>query len=144
MSTALDWAEQTCRDQGRNLTPMRRRVLEILLESHRALGAYDVLERLSAEGKGAQPPTAYRALDFLVAIGAAHRIHRLNAFVACCRPADGHRPVFLICETCHRVDEAEGLAAQTALEEAASARGFAIDRTTLEAAGECTECRNAE
>ncbi len=47
------------------MTPVRRRVLEILLEKHRAMGAYDVLDRLAAEGFGNQPPVAYRALDFL-------------------------------------------------------------------------------
>ena len=48
--------------RGLRLTPVRRRVLEILLERHRALGAYEVLERLAAEGLGKQPPVAYRAL----------------------------------------------------------------------------------
>ena len=48
----------------------------------RALGAYEVLERLAEEGFGNQPPVAYRALDFLVEQGLAHRIRRLNAFAA--------------------------------------------------------------
>ena len=58
-------------------------VLEILLESHRAMGAYEVLERLAAEGFGKQPPVAYRALDFLVEHGLALRVRRLNAYAAC-------------------------------------------------------------
>jgi hypothetical protein len=59
-------AEALSRDKGLRLTPVRRRTLEILLEAHRALGAYDVLNRLSAEGYGNQPPVSYRALEFLV------------------------------------------------------------------------------
>ena len=92
--------------KGVRLTPVRRRVLEILLEEHRALGAYDVLQRLAAEGFGNQPPVAYRALDFLVEQGLAHRIRRLNAFTACMHPGEAHAPAFLICRACDAVAEA--------------------------------------
>ncbi|RMD92342.1 MAG: transcriptional repressor, partial [Alphaproteobacteria bacterium] len=80
-AAALARAEARCRESGLRLTPLRRRVLEILLESHRPLGAYDILARLRADGRPAQPPVAYRALDFLVAHGLAHRLHSLNAFL---------------------------------------------------------------
>ena len=53
------------------------------------MGAYEVLDRLAAEGFGKQPPVAYRALDFLVDQGFAHRIRRLNAFAACMQPGRG-------------------------------------------------------
>ncbi len=66
-------AEAITAANGARLTPVRRRVLEILLEAHRAMGAYDVLQRLATEGFGNQPPVAYRALDFLVEQGLAHR-----------------------------------------------------------------------
>src|SRR5690606_32331427 len=93
----LAQAEHVSTARGARLTPVRRRALEILLESHRALGAYEVLERLAAEGFGHQPPVAYRALEFLVENGLAHRIRRLNAFAACMAPGTSHSPVFLIC-----------------------------------------------
>ena len=64
-------ADELASSAGLSLTPVRRRTLEILLEEHRAMGAYDVLERLAADGFGAQPPVAYRALDFLVSNGLA-------------------------------------------------------------------------
>ena len=64
-SDALARADALIAAKGLRLTPVRRRTLEILLEDHRALGAYDVLNRLAAEGYGNQPPVAYRALDFL-------------------------------------------------------------------------------
>jgi Fur family transcriptional regulator, zinc uptake regulator len=90
--TAMAHAERLARDRGLRLTPVRRRALEILLEEHRALGAYEVLERLAADGFGNQPPVAYRALDFLVEHGLAHRIRRLNAYAACTHPGEGIRP----------------------------------------------------
>ena len=75
-------------------TPVRRRALEILLKEHRALGAYEVLDGLREPGFGSQPPVAYRALEFLVTHGFAHRVERLNAFIACAHPGKAHAPAF--------------------------------------------------
>lgn len=141
---ALTRAEGICKSEGARLTPVRRRTLEILLETHRAMGAYDVLERLSEEGFGHQPPVAYRALDFLVEHGLAHRIQRLNAFTACTHPGGhSHAPVFLICERCHAVAEAPGRSVRDALVGAAEEIGFAVERAHVEALGLCPTCREA-
>lgn len=140
---ALIRAEVVTSAAGVRLTPVRRRVLEILLEEHRALGAYDVLARLGADGFGNQPPVAYRALEFLVDHGLAHRIQRLNAFTACTHPGEAHAPAFLICRACSAVAEAEARPVRAALEDASSALGFTIERSTIEALGLCPACREA-
>lgn len=139
--TAMEEAESRCTDAGLRLTPARRRVLEILLEEHRALGAYEVLDRMQAEGLGAQPPAAYRALDFLVAHGFAHRVEGLNAFVACAHPGEDHIPAFLHCRDCGAVAEAKARPQAGLLEAAAEETGFAIEATTIEAKGLCPACR---
>ena len=136
-------AESLAQAQGARLTPVRRRVLEILLEEHRALGAYDVLQRLAAEGFGNQPPVAYRALDFLVENGLAHRIRRLNAFAACMHPGEAHAPAFLICRACNHVAEAPATSVRAALDTAAADLGFTIERSNIEALGLCPACRKA-
>lgn len=136
-------AEALTTANGARLTPVRRRVLEILLEAHRAMGAYDVLQRLAAEGFGNQPPVAYRALEFLVDQGLAHRIRRLNAFTACMHPGEDHAPAFLICRLCHMVAEAEASAARTSLDAEAARAGFRVERSTIEALGLCPACQGA-
>ena len=133
--------EQACADQGLRLTAARRRVLEILLEEHRALGAYDVLRRLTAEGATPQPPVAYRALDFLVEHGFAHRIERLNAYVACAAPAGQHPAAFLICRRCRAVAEVDAATAALALGATANSAGFAADHAMLEVEGLCPTCQ---
>lgn len=135
-------ARDLCDKQGLRLTATRRRVLEILLEEHRAMGAYDVLARLTAEGQGAHPPVAYRALDFLVEHGFAHKIERLNAFIACHHPGQAHRPAFLICRDCDSVAEAHVPPADGALGAEAEALGFQIERTVIEAEGLCPSCQD--
>lgn len=136
-------AEALSAASGARLTPVRRRTLEILLQSHHALGAYEVLEHLAAEGFGNQPPVAYRALDFLVEQGLAHRIRRLNAFAACMHPGEAHSPVFFICRACNAVAEAPAEAVRRATEAAAAGIGFTVERTTVEALGLCPACAEA-
>lgn len=141
IATGLARAEQICAARSLRLTPIRRRVLEILLSAHRAMGAYEVLEQLSADGRAPQPPVAYRALDFLVAHGLAHKVERLNAFVACANSGHEHAPVFLICRHCGAVAEAgwQPLAGQIGA--AARARDFTVEAVVAEALGTCPNCR---
>ncbi len=136
-------AEDLSRERGLRLTPVRRRALEILAEAHRALGAYEVLDRLAADGFGNQPPVAYRALDFLVAEGLAHRIDALNAFMACTEPGQAHNPAFLICRSCKLVAEVPGQAVRAAAAGAAADLGFSAERIAVEVLGLCPACRDA-
>lgn len=135
IATALQVAQDACSARKLQFTPVRRRVLEILLESHAAMGAYEVLDRLAAEGMGSKPPVAYRALNFLVENGFAHRVERLNAYIACGHPGQTHAPAFLICRACGHVAEAE------APGPIAGAAGFAVETTVVEAEGLCPACQ---
>ncbi|MEJ6399482.1 transcriptional repressor [Yoonia sp. 208BN28-4] len=138
VSQALAAAEAACDQRKVQFTPVRRRTLEILLEAHAALGAYDVLARLEADGFGDKPPVAYRALTFLVEQGFVHRLERLNAFVACSHPGATHDPAFMICRGCGKV--AEAVAADQTF---AAATGFHVEQTVIEAEGLCPACQDA-
>ena len=140
MGDALTAAEALCAKGGLRFTPVRRRVLEILLQDHRALGAYAILDKLREDGFGSQPPIAYRALDFLVSNGLAHKVERLNAFIACVHPSQSHTPAFMICRLCDAVAEAQSSPARGAFGDAARSTGFRIERTVLEAEGICPSC----
>ena len=133
-------AEARCASDGLRFTPVRRKVLEILLQEHRALGAYAILDKLRENGFGSQPPVAYRALDFLVLNGLAHKIERLNAFIACTHPSHDHAPAFMICRLCDAVAETHSSPTKGAFGAAARATGFRIERTVLEAEGVCPAC----
>jgi Fur family zinc uptake transcriptional regulator len=137
---ALTRAQAVLDASGGRLTPVRRRTLEILWSEHRAFGAYEVLDRLAESGFARQPPVAYRALDFLVEAGLAHRIRRLNAFAACSHPGEVHAPLFLICDGCHAVAETAAPEVRAAVDGAARAVGFAVARANVEAAGLCPAC----
>lgn len=133
-------AERRCSENGLRFTSVRRKTLEILLQQHRALGAYEVLDRLRDAGFGSQPPVAYRALEFLVGNGFVHKIEKLNAFIACTNPGASHHPAFMICRSCDSVAETHSMPARGALGDAAKAAGFVIERTVVEAEGLCPTC----
>ena len=144
VTTALAQADKVVSERGLRMTPVRRRTLEILLERHGAMGAYEVLERLSEDGFGHQPPVAYRALEFLVDAGLVHRIRRINAFAACLHPGEDHHAAFLICRGCNAVAEIPAARLRAMMDAGAAETGFTIERVSLEAAGLCPDCRSKE
>ena len=135
-------AERRCMAASESLTPLRRRVLELLLDQHGPAKAYDLLPLIDSE-KQTKPPTIYRALDFLVRMGLAHRIESLNAFVACDVGACSRSTIFLICEKCGGAEEFDAGHALIDLADAAKKDGFSITRTMIEASGVCGACQAA-
>ena len=78
IKTALDRAKHTCDESGVKLTPIRRKVLELILQSHKPIKAYDLLAQLSDSDHMEKPPTVYRALDFLLDNHLIHKIESSN------------------------------------------------------------------
>ncbi len=144
VSHALTDARTICRQQNARLTAIRERVLELIWQSHKPLGAYDILARLGEEGHNAAPPTVYRALDFLQQYGLVHRIASLNAFIGCPHAGEHHRGTFLICRQCGNVLELDAPTVSESIEAAARAEGFRPDDITLEISGLCPRCQGAE
>ncbi len=136
-------AEARCARAGETLTPLRRRVLTLLLDQEGPAKAYDLLDGLKGEHGAAKPPTIYRALEFLVRLGLAHRIESKNAFVACDIGACARSTIFLLCEQCGAASEADAGHALEDVAQAAKRAGFELRRTMLEASGLCATCRRA-
>ena len=131
-SDAMAIAEAVCAERGQRLTPIRRKVLGVLLGSHNPLGAYEIIDRLAPKGPRPAPITAYRALDFLRENGLVHRIESRNAFIAC---VHNH--------AAGAVGEASSPEVATTLAAAARAAGFTPKSPVLEISGVCTHCRAA-
>lgn len=126
------------------LTDLRRRVLEEIASSHKAVGAYELIDRLARHGQRLAPISVYRALDALSAVGAIHRIESRNAFFACHTRHEGEDPrVVLVCERCLSVAEVASPATFSALTDIARRAGFATARRVVELAGLCQTCHEA-
>lgn len=141
INSALTHAEQLCEQQRQRFTAIRRRVLELVWQQHKPIGAYGLLELLQKQGRTA-PPTVYRALDFLQQMGLVHRIASLNAYIGCAHPGEPHDGQFLICEACKSLAELDVPAITTAINQSAANSGFKTSRHTIEIMGLCPNCRN--
>ena len=140
MENGIQQAEQYCQENGLNFTPVRRKVLEILLQKNTAIGAYEILDLLREAGFKNQPPVAYRALEFLVQNGFAHKIEQLNSFIGCMHPGKDHSPAFMICRNCDSVSEEEALTRNFSVSQIASKAGFTVEKAVIEARGLCHSC----
>lgn len=140
VDNALERAESVCAERAEKLTPLRRRVLELVWESHLPVKAYDLLEMLSRERKRAAPPTVYRALDFLCEAGLVHRLESLNAYIGCARPDRRHSAQFLICTGCGAVAEMDDAGLTSRIDANARRLGFQVSEEKIEVSGQCRAC----
>ncbi len=144
MNRALNKAAAICKKRGARLTDLRRRVFEIVWAGHKPQGAYHILEALRRRHGGAQPPTVYRALDFLLEQGLIHRLESLNSYVGCSVPEVIHAGQFLICGNCGLAAEINDKRIDEAVRDGAAEAGFAVAKRTIEVEGLCPFCQQAE
>lgn len=105
----IDHAERHCKEQGLRLTQKRKQVLSGLLQSDKALSAYELVDYYKTEyGDTIPPMSVYRILDFLQGEHLVHKLNLANKYIACSHITCNHThevPQFLICSQCLRVKE---------------------------------------
>jgi len=143
LDEAMARARSAFAAKGLRLTPLREAVFqEIAAASHRAIGAYEVLDRMARRGERLAPISVYRAIDALVAAGIVHRFESRNAFFACHAGHD-ERQLVLACEKCGSVAEVDGAKVFAAIDETAEAAAFtasAARGAVVEVWGLCANC----
>ena len=137
---AVAAAEAVCQRKQIRLTPLRRRVLEIVWRRHDPIGAYEILAEIAKDRVKAAPPTVYRALDFLREAGLVHRVDSLNAFLGCDRPLDAHAGQFLVCEKCRKVTEIDDPELTRSLARHARELGYRLEDSAVEIKARCASC----
>ncbi|WP_457089212.1 Fur family transcriptional regulator [Microvirga sp. P5_D2] len=140
VAKSLSQAEEICKAQRVRLTPIRRRVLEVLHTAAKPLGAYDLAALLAPQGRRVAPITVYRALDFLIEQGLAHRIASLNAYVAHDGEPNSATHAFLICEGCGEVTDIPSPEIARALSGLLKQHSFSSHAKALEIIGRCARC----
>jgi len=143
IESALARAQQICAMHGARLTPVRWRVLELILRAGQPTGAYALLAQLQRGRSRLGPPTVYRALDFLLAHKLIHKIETSSAFIACGDIEHPHDSQFMICDDCGATEEIRDEEIVRSLRRLGEGRGFAVERQVIEARGWCPACRSA-
>jgi len=122
--------------------PVARLVFALLAEADAPLTAYELLWRLQTQrGRSSPPSTIYRSLGALIDVGLAHRVASLNAFVACTHAGEAHEPLFMICEACGRVREADIAAVAGQVRADVERAHFKPSRFHFDIRGICAGCR---
>lgn len=105
----INHAEQRCKESGARLTEKRKQVLSLLLESSKALSAYELVDAYKREFGDALPAMSmYRILEFLENEQFVHRLALANKYIACEHIHCDHshtQSQFLICNQCQKVKE---------------------------------------
>ncbi len=140
VSEALGTAEQLCVVRGVQLTPIRHQVLELIWDSHKAVKAYELLDRIKPLQNAAKPATIYRALDFLIEQGLIHRVESLNAFVGCSCSGHQHEQLLLICNNCQEVEERSAPEVMQAVSQEIKQANFIVHSKAIEIHGICAKC----
>lgn len=140
---ALHRASTICQDRGLLFSKLRQKVLEIVWTSHRPIKAYTILGNLKAEQASAEPPTVYRALNFLMENGLVHKLNSLNAYIGCSHPLQHHECYFLICQVCNDVVECCDQRIARAIGNTTNKNCFDSKCVTLEIKGKCQHCKEA-
>jgi Fur family zinc uptake transcriptional regulator len=143
LEAALAMADAYCRERGEKLTPIRRKVLELLLNSGRATKAYSLLDDMRQIHPGSAPPTVYRALDFLLSAGLIHRIESINAFAVCHDLTQCQHGILVVCQQCGNVTELHEPKLRQALVAQIEAAGYRLAGDGIELKGLCAQCQAA-
>ena len=138
-------AEYICKSRGARFTKQRREVLELLWQSGRPTGAYELIEGLKQKtSRPVLPPTIYRALEFLIAQGLAVKVQSLNAYAPSLHPERQNDCFLFICGNCGIADEWEDPRIGRLIAASASSHEFNVTKRIIEVEGICGLCVNAE
>ena len=90
------------------------------------------------------PMSVYRILEFLENNQLAHRLNTSNKYIACSHITCDHQhqpPQFLICKTCHKVEEVEvPTPIMESVAKATRKAGFTLASSHLEIECYCNDC----
>ncbi len=140
---AIKTAEKICNESGKRFTSQRKAILELICSSHKAIGAYELLEQFQKQDPKAKPITIYRNLEFLLENGLIHKIESLNAFIGCLDAGKHHHTAILICKVCHNAYEFIAEQAIQNLQEISMEHQFQTESLIIELHGYCASCQPA-
>ena len=141
----IDYAEQHCKTHGSRLTNKRKQVLMGLLQSEKALSAYELIDVCKVKfGETLPAMSMYRILDFLQNEHLVHKLNLANKYIACAHITCDHDHAvsqFLICSRCQKVKEISiNKSTITKLQKNVEEAGFYLVSPQLEMNCICESC----
>jgi Fe2+ or Zn2+ uptake regulation protein len=126
------------RERGMRVTSQRVLVHRALRELDRHVTADELLDAVSARLPNVSLPTIYATLDLLEELGMVRRVQRAGTTLFDPRTDSHHH---LVCTQCGSIEDVDSELDTSAIERAATRRGFDPERVEAVVHGRCAACR---
>jgi Fe2+ or Zn2+ uptake regulation protein len=140
MDDLQDASERRLRAARKRITPQRKLVLGILAQADGHLDAHDIYERARIQDARLSLSTVYRTLGVLKETGVIRELHldqEHHHYELDGKDEHSH----LVCLSCGRVIEVDGVPFAEAAMAVGETHGFEIASAQVELAGYCAKCR---
>lgn len=136
------WIE-LLQESGYRDTAARRKIVEVLLTSQRALEPLEIFSTGRQQYARLGLVTVYRTLEKLEELGLVQRVHQPGGCNTYLRAAQEHEHL-LICTTCGRAEFFSGDDLGCLMDLIASRSGFQIREHWLQLFGICADCQQKQ
>ena len=126
-------------EKGGRLTGPRKVIVELMVNSERALSPIDVFDQARIEYPKMGLVTVYRTLEFLHELGLVERVHQTDGCHMYLRSAHGHEHIML-CSRCGRAVYFSGDDISSLIQRVSNDSGFLVQEHWLQLSGLCKSC----
>jgi Fur family transcriptional regulator, ferric uptake regulator len=125
---------------GYRQTEARNTIVDVILESSRALEPHKIFEVGRKRQTGLGLVTVYRTLERLEALGLVQRVHQSGGCNMYLPAPQGHQHL-LICTTCGKAEFFNGDELEPLMESVATRSGYCITEHWFQLFGQCAGCQ---
>lgn len=129
-------------ESGYRNTDARSTIVEVLLETPRALEPLEIFEIGRKKQAKLGLVTVYRTLERLEELGLVQRVHQPGGCNMYLRAAQGHQHL-LICTTCGKAEFFHGDDMTNFMSNIADTSGFRVTEHWLQLFGQCVNCQKS-
>jgi len=138
-SQASEWIK-LLQNSGYRQTEARNTIVDVILETNRALEPLEIFEIGRKRQSGLGLVTVYRTLERLETLGLVQRVHQPGGCNMYLRAPDGHQHL-LICTSCGKAEFFNGDDLTSLMETVATRSGYCITEHWFQLFGQCPDCR---
>jgi Fur family transcriptional regulator, zinc uptake regulator len=133
--------DQLLQGHGLKKTPLRKKILSILICAKKPLSQGDLISKLSQVDSNIDRVTVYRNLSSLKASGLLHEVSS-NHYVFCSHECHDHAHLLFYCQACHQHQEISDHRSLDQLMSALAKFKFFGQQQPIFMSGVCTSCTN--
>lgn len=126
-------------EKGGRITGPRRAIVELMVNSERALSPVDVFDQARIKHPKMGLVTVYRTLEILSELGLVERVHQPDGCHMYLRAANGHEHL-MICSRCGKAAYFSGDDLSAFINRISKENGFLVQSHWLQLQGLCKDC----